>query len=198
MTDQTENAKSVSVADVLRELARDPKGLLVRRWNWKSALLSSLFRAAIFFGANLAAGWRAAVAAMSLEFLYRGISAGLFGALTQAFRQAQPVWLAASTAMVLLPLASHSLEFTVHFMRGTPKLLASIVSSVIFTALSTLFNLYAMRRNILIVGSEAGSLASDFRALPSVLGDFLMIAPLSLLRILRKPWQASSPSIMAE
>jgi len=198
MTYKTESIKSVSVADVLRELVRDPGGLLVRRWNWKSALLSSLFRAAIFFGANLAAGWRAAVAAMSVEFLYRGISAGLFGALTQAFRQAQPVWLAASTAMVLLPLASHSLEFTVHFMRGTPKLLASIVSSVIFTALSTLFNLYAMRRNILIVGSEAGSLASDFRALPSILGGFLMIVPLSLLRILRKPWQASAPSIMAE
>jgi hypothetical protein len=187
LNNKTESYKSVSVADVLRELASDPVGLLVRRWNWKSALLSSLFRAAIFFAANLAAGWRAAVAAMSVEFLYRGVSAGLFGALTQAFREAQPVWLAASTAMALLPLASHSLEFTIHFLRGTPKLIPSIVSSVIFTALSTLFNLYAMRRNILIVGSQAGSFASDFRALPRILGGFLAIAPLSLWRILRRP-----------
>ena len=73
------------------------------------ALLSSLFRAGIFFTANLAAGWRAAVAAMFAELLYRGVSAGFFGALTQAFRQAQPAWLATATAMVLLPLASHSL-----------------------------------------------------------------------------------------
>ncbi len=97
---QTESISSVSVADVLRALAGDPAGLLVRRWNWKSALLSSLFRAAIFFAANWTAGWRAAVAAMSVEFLYRGISAGIFGALTQAFREAQLVWLAACTAMV--------------------------------------------------------------------------------------------------
>jgi len=186
LNNQTESISSVSVADVLRELAGDPVGLLVRRWNWKSALLSSLFRAAIFFAANWTAGWRAAVAAMSVEFLYRGISAGIFGALTQAFREAQPVWLAACTAMVLLPLCSHSIEFAIHFFRGTPKLITSIVSSVIFTALSTLFNLYAMRRNVLIVGSEAGSLASDFRAIPRVLGGFLAVVPLALWRMLRR------------
>jgi hypothetical protein len=75
-------------------------GLLVRRWNGKSALLSSLFRAAIFFAANLAAGWRAAIAAMSVEFRFRNVSAGFFGTLTQAIRQAEPMWLAASTALV--------------------------------------------------------------------------------------------------
>jgi hypothetical protein len=191
---KTEGSSFVSVAGVLRELACDPVGLLVRRWNWKSALLSSLFRAAIFFAANLAAGWRAAVAAMSVEFLYRGISAGLFGALTQAFRQAQPVWLAASTAMVLLPLASHSLEFTIHLMRGTPKLITSIVSSVIFTALSTLFNLYAMRRNVWIVGSEARSLAADFRALPRILGGFLAVAPLALREFWKQQTQSENHS----
>jgi hypothetical protein len=185
LSDQTESIQSVSVSAVLRELARNPVGLLIRRWNWKSALLSSLFRAAIFFGANLAAGWRAAVAAMSVELLYRGISAGLFGALTQAFREAQPVWLACTTAMVLLPLVSHSLEFTIHLMRGTPKLITSIVSSVIFTALSTLFNLYAMRRNILTVGGDSRSLISDFRAMPRILAGFLTLAPLALWRILR-------------
>ena len=170
---------------MLLQLVRDPVGLLVRRWNWKSALLSSLFRAAIFFAANLAAGWRAAVAAMSIEFLYRGISAGIFGALTQAFRQAQPAWLAACTAMVLLPVASHSIEFAIHFARHTPKLITSIISSVIFTALSTLFNLYAMRRNVLIVGAEGGSLASDFRAIPRVLAGFLAAVPLAFWRRLR-------------
>jgi len=183
------------VTGVLGELLRDPIGLLVRRWNWKAALLSSLFRAAIFFAANLAAGWRAALAAMSVEFLYRGICAGAFGALTQAFRDAQPVWLATGTAMVLLPIASHSLEFTIHFLRGTPRLITSLVSSVIFTALSTLFNLYAMRRNILLVGSGSGSLAADFRALPRVLAGFLAIVPLSMWRMLRRPVRA--PAITA-
>jgi hypothetical protein len=160
-------------------------GVFIRRWNWKSALLSSVFRAAIFFGANLAAGWRVAVAAMSVELIYRGISAGFFGALTQAFRDAQPASLATAATLIILPLASHSLEFTIHLARGTPKLITSIVSSVIFTIVSTLFNLYAMRRGVLIVGSEGRSLANDFRALPRIIGGFLAVAPLALWRTLR-------------
>lgn len=172
------------MTQVFRELIRDPVGLLVRRWN--SALLSSLFRAAIFFFANLAAGWRAATAAMSVEFLYRGISAGFFGALTQTFRQSQPAWLAAVAALVLLPLASHSLEFAVHLARGTPKLTTSIISSVIFTVVSTLFNLYTMRRRVLMVGSESRSFVADFHALPRIIGGFLAVAPLALWRLAKR------------
>ncbi len=171
------------MSEVLRALIRNPVGLLIRRWNWKSALLSSLFRAAIFFVANLAAGWRAAFAAMSVELLYRGVSAGFFGALTQAFRRAQPAWLAAIAALVLVPLASHSLEFTVHLARGTPKLIASMISSVVFTVLSTLFHLYAMRRGVLIVGSEGRSFAADFRVMPRIVAGFLVVAPMALWRL---------------
>ncbi len=178
---------------MFRELIRDPVGLLVRRWNWKSALLSSLFRAAIFFTANLAAGWRAAAAAMSVEFLYRGVSAGFFGALTQAFRRAQPTWLAATTALVLLPVTSHSLEFSIHRARGTPKLIASIISSVIFTIISTLFNLYAMQRGVLLMGAEGRSFAADFRALPRIIGGFLAVAPLALWRLRRVRWRDPAP-----
>jgi hypothetical protein len=185
LNSDTEKSEFVSVAGVLRELAGNPIRLLVRRWNWKSALLSSLFRAVIFFFANLAAGWRAALGAMSVELLYRGISAGFFGALTQSFRQAEPAWLAATAAMVLLPLGSHSLELAVHWARGTPKLAASMISSVIFTVLSTLFHLYAMRRGVLIVGSGSRSMAADFRAMPRIVGGFLAVVPLVFWRFVQ-------------
>ena len=178
---------------MLRELVRNPAGLLLRRWNWKAGLLSSLFRAAIFFFANLAAGWRAAVGAMSIELLYRGVSAGFFGALTQAFRQAQPAWLAATAAMILLPLASHSLEFMIHWKRGTPRLVTSIVCSVIFTMLSTLFNLYAMRRGVLVVGAEGRSFADDVRALPRIVGGFVACGPLALWRLARRSAVSLAP-----
>jgi hypothetical protein len=36
-----------------------PGELLLRQWNWKSALFSSVIRALIFLFANLTAGWRA-------------------------------------------------------------------------------------------------------------------------------------------
>jgi hypothetical protein len=187
---QTEAVRIVSVADVLRELARDPASLLVRRWNWKAALFGAVFRALIFFAANLAAGWRAALAAMLVELLYRGFSAGLLGALAQAFREAQPTWLATCTVMVLLPLISHSLEFAIHFWRGTPRLITSVVSSVIFTVLSGLFNLYAMRRNAFIVGSGGGSFGSDLRALPRLLCGFLACGPMALWRLFQRWPQA--------
>jgi hypothetical protein len=38
-------------------LIQDPLRLLVRRWSWKSALLSPLFRSQIFLAVNLRAGW---------------------------------------------------------------------------------------------------------------------------------------------
>jgi hypothetical protein len=182
---ETDSSEFVSVAGVLRDLLRNPAGLLLRRWNWKSAVLSSLFRAAIFFFANLRAGWRAAAGAMLAELLYRGITAGFFGALTQAFRRAQPAWLAATVAIVLVPLTSHSIELTVHLARGTPKLLASMISSVIFTILSTLFHLYAMRRGVLIVGTGSRSLAADFRQMPRIVAGFLAAGPLALWRLAR-------------
>ena len=40
-----------------------------------------------------------------------------------------------ATVIVLLPCLNHSLEFIVHWMRGSPNLAASMASSVVFTVL---------------------------------------------------------------
>src|SRR5215510_14695129 len=81
------SADSTTVGEVFRRLTRNPRRQLLQRWNWKSAFLSSLSRALIFFAANLGAGTRAAVGAMVLEFGYRAITAGFYGAITQSFRK---------------------------------------------------------------------------------------------------------------
>src|SRR5579872_3266388 len=49
---------------------------------------------------------------------------------------------------------------------------SSIISSIFFTVISTLFHLYAMRRGTMLVGRGATSLATDRRALPGVIGGF--------------------------
>lgn len=175
-----------TVSDVLRELARHPVEHLIYRWNWKSALTSAILRGGIFFAANLSAGVRAATGAMLAEFAFRSATTGFYGALTQAFRRAEPAWLAAVTAMLLLPLASHSLELLIHWWRGTPNLARSIAASVVFTAVSTLFNLYAMRRGVLIVGDERQSFWRDMRDMPRVVGSFLALGPLLLWRAIRR------------
>ncbi len=158
---------------------------LVRRWNWKSAFFSSVVRGLIFLLANLAAGWRAAVGAMLAEWLYRAFTSGFYGAVTQTLGETEPEWHGAVAAMILLPLSSHSLEFLVHWLRHTPNLKTSIISSMSFTVVSTLFNLYAMRRGTMVVGRNGASLGQDLRAMPRVVAGFVAIVPLWVLKSLR-------------
>jgi len=135
--------------------------------------MSSVFRAHIFLAANATAGLRKAFAAAAAELLFRFLTSGFYGSLTQAFRNAEPAWAGIAAVMILLPLTSHSLEFAVHFMRGTPHLRTSIISSVVFTMFSSAFNWFAMRRGVLVVGDVQTSLRSDLSRVPAVLADFL-------------------------
>jgi hypothetical protein len=158
--------RGLTVTGILRDITRHPIQRLGRQWNWKSALLSSILRAGIFFVVNLRAGFSAAVGAMLAELALRAVLSGYCGALTQAFRHATPRWAATVAVMILLPLANHTLEFLLHWLRGTPELLASIVASLSFTAISSAFNLYVMQRGALIVGGESRSLRHDLASLP--------------------------------
>ena len=161
--------------EVLLWVLRHPWTSLGQRWNYKSAVMSSSFRALLFFATNLTAGTEAALAAMAAEFCLRFMTAGFYGALTQAFRRVQPAAHGTLAAMVLLPAIAHSLELVVHWWRGTPELAASIAVSVAFTALSTSFNLFAMRRGVLVVGADGRSLWQDLRAMPGLVAAFVTL-----------------------
>jgi hypothetical protein len=160
------------VGAIFRLLLSDPAGQLLYRWNWKAAVMSSLLRAHIFLAANATAGLRRALSAAAAEFFFRFITSGFYGSLTQAFRNAEPAWAGVAAVMILLPLISHSMEFALHFLRGTPHLRTSIISSVIFTMFSTAFNWFAMRRGALVVGDEQSPLGSDLARVPALLADF--------------------------
>lgn len=174
MRPETEIPHGLSALAVIRLVMRHPWQYLLRRWNYKSAVMSSLIRAQLFFVVNLAAGPEAAVAAMLTEFVFRFTMAGVYGALTQAFRHVQPERIATLVAMILLPTVGHSLEFVVHLMRGTPHLAVSIAASVALTAVSTAFNLYAMRRGAFITGEGSGTLWSDLIRVPALMAAFLL------------------------
>ncbi|MEQ1730248.1 MAG: hypothetical protein ABL982_17925, partial [Vicinamibacterales bacterium] len=79
-----------------------------------------------------------------------------------------------AAAMIVLPLVAHSLELCVHWLRGTPALTTSIAVSVGFTAVSTAFNLFAMRHGVLIVGQGRRSVVEDLTALPRLLVLFVV------------------------
>lgn len=182
--------ESPTVGEVVTSLVRHPVRNLLTRWNWKAALLSSLLRGTIFFCTNLISGWHAAVGALLAEFMLRAATSGFYGAITEALSAAQPSWAATAAAMVLLPLLAHTLEFLVHWLRGTPKLGLSIATSVIFTAFSTAFNLFAMRRGVLITSGESKSLSHDLSRIPLLLLEFLWAGPKQLIRVLARAFSA--------
>jgi hypothetical protein len=174
-----------SVTSALYNLARHPYETLCRRWNWKCALLSATVRGLIFFFVNIVAGLRAAVWAMLIEFVFRALTAGFYGAMTQAISRIQPGWAAAACAVVLLPIANHVPEFVVHWIGGTEKLAGAVAASAAFTVISTLFNLYAMRNGALIVGPERRSLTEDLKRMPRMVIGFVCVVPLALWRLAR-------------
>src|SRR5712664_337139 len=108
--DSADGMEPPTVGDVFSGILRHPIHKLIRRWNWKAALLSSLLRATIFFFTNLIAGWHAALGAMLAELVFRSITSGFYRAITESFSLARPEWAATAAAMVALPLLAHSLE----------------------------------------------------------------------------------------
>lgn len=176
------DAEPVSVGDALRWIAFHPWQALGQRWNYKAAILSSILRATLFCLVNLTAGVDAALAAMTTEFFFRFATSGFYGAITQAFRRVEPARAGAAAAIIVLPLVAHSLEFVVHWLRGTAVLGPSILASVLFTIVSTMFNLFAMRHGALIVGRERRSLLSDLAEMPRLIVMFVTTAARSVVR----------------
>jgi hypothetical protein len=135
--------------------------------------MSSMVRSALFFTTNVSAGPSAAVDAMLVEFVFRFVTSGFYGALTQALSRLRSERDATLTAMIVLPIVGQGVEFIVHWLNGTPNLAGSIAASAVLTAASTAFNVFAMRRGVLIVGTGSRSLRQDLAMMPSVMAAFL-------------------------
>ena len=180
------------MAGALLRLLRQPNEYLIKKWNWKSAILSTVLRSVLFFFTNLAAGMHAALAAMTTEWVYRGITSGFYGALTEALRDVEPPWAGALAVLVMLPIANHSVELLVHWIRGTNRLFTSIGASVALTALSSLFNYYAMRHGTFIVGHGRKALLHDLIQFPRLVVEFCIL-PVRWIRR-RRERRKSPPS----
>lgn len=173
---------------VIRWAISNPIELFIRRWNWKSAMFSSLFRGAIFFVVNLEAGRDAALGAMFAEFVWRAATSGGWGAFTQKLCRVRPFQQAILGTMIVMPAAAHTIEFTIHYLRGTPVLAKSILVSVCFTQISDLFNLYVMHRGAMLVGAESRPFAEDVRRIPGLIVGFLLVLPRLAVRSISVAW----------
>ena len=163
-----------TVWDVFTYIVTHPYVVLVQRWNWKAATLSGIMRGSLYFFTHISLGLRAALGAMSVEFLFRVVNSGASASVSQAFRKASPTWLATLCVVLVLPAYSHAVEYTLHTISGDLNTNTSILFSVGLSAVSAIFNLFVMRRGALLVADgEQRSFAQDLRRLPILAVQFV-------------------------
>lgn len=190
-----------SVGDVFRNLLHHP-AQLITRWNWKSVVLAVIIRGLIYLSIYLISGenWTVTITAVLVEMPFRLITTGVAGALVQSFRKAKPIWLANIIVSIMLPAFSHTVEFIAHYTQEEyfSHVLAAtkdgvtrqrtFAISVLFSVVSVLFNLYAMRNGVLLVGAGEAtqSLKDDFKRIPRLVGEFIIALPMMMLRFVHR------------
>lgn len=192
---------TITVGGVLSNLAQHP-GQIITRWNWKSALIGALLRASFYFTVYQASreSWLVTLTAVCVELFFRFLTTGMSGAVVQSFRRAQPFWLANVIVSILLPLFSHTVEFVTHYAQeryffdvfaATENSVArqrAFAISVLFSVLSALFNLFAMKHGVLLVGAgeETGTLWGDIKKLPRMVGEFTAYLPVLIAKFIEE------------
>jgi hypothetical protein len=182
--------KTVSEAWV--NVLRNP-GQIFRQWNYKGAILSGTLRAPIFFITYLIGkeSLKIALGAALVQFAFRFLFAGLSGSLIQTFRRVEPAWKALLTVMLLVPAVSHVLEFFIqyafaHFTQTSDHTDEAILRSISISIISALFGLFAMRRDVMIVGeAESKSIWNDLGRLPVLIFLFVAFIPMEIAKMLR-------------
>jgi len=164
---------SRTIRGVTWEIVCHPFRKLVLDWNWKSAIISSVTRAPIFFGAYLfqKQGLRMAFGAMLVQFIFRAITGGTNGAIIQSFSKVEPVWHAVVTIPIVLTVFMHFGEWFIQsafdsYSGSTGKTTAVLIS-ILGSVVSAGFNLLAMRRGLLLVKDESQqSFWRDIKQMP--------------------------------
>jgi hypothetical protein len=191
----------IYVKDVLWNLVRHP-AQVVTRWNWKTAVIGAIVRATFYLVVYSLSrqAWEATLTAVAVEFAFRFFTTGLAGAVVQSFRKATPVWQSMVIVSILLPAFSHTVEFVTHFAQeryfadifaasenGLARQRAFAIS-VLFSVVSVLFNLYAMRRGALLVGAheETKPFVTDMKSMPRLVAQFTSFLPSLIAGYLEK------------
>jgi len=164
---------SRTIRGVTWDILTHPFRTLILNWNWKSAIISSVLRAPIFFGAYLAQkqGLKMAFGAMAVQFIFRAVTGGTNGSIIQAFSKIQPVWHAVVTIPIVLTVFMHIgewfLQSAFDSVTGTTGKTTAVLVSVFASVVSAGFNLLAMRRGLLLVRDESQqSFWHDIKQMP--------------------------------
>ncbi|MEO7538478.1 MAG: hypothetical protein ABIV21_00480 [Pyrinomonadaceae bacterium] len=189
----------IEVTGVISNLLSHP-GQIISRWNWKTAMLGAVVRASFYLAVYQASRetWLVTLTAVLVELTFRFITTGMAGAVVQSFRRATPVWLANVIVSISLPAFSHTIEFATHYAQerylydifaaseNNVARQRTFAISVLFSVISALFNLFAMKHGVLLVGAgkETQSFFSDIKRIPLMVAEFVAFLPVLITKFL--------------
>ena len=173
-----------TVGKALLQLFRNPFYYFIRQWNWKSALFAAINRGTIFFLATMKRGRMEMSVAVLVEIIFSCATSGVYAAFTQAMRFAQPAWLATCVVALGIPSALYGFDYLAHIYTGMHHVRPAVTFATGLSVLSTLFNLFIMRRGAMVVGEGSQPLWRDLIRIPVLLLQFLIAGPLWLWSII--------------
>lgn len=167
------------VGAVARYVLTHPWDVFVERWNWKAAALGAIFRGLAFALPMASLTGEGAMRSVCIEIGFRILVSGFWGSLLQAFRGAQPAWLAGLSVAIVLPATAHLLEYAALRAGHATHITTAMIVSIVVSIGSLLINFGLMRRGLLITGESGATLRSDLQRIPAALSAMFR----SLLRI---------------
>jgi hypothetical protein len=182
--DSGDGSPRLTVGRALLQLFRNPFYYFVRHWNWKSALFATINRSTIFFIATMKRGRTEISIAVLVEIIFSCTTSGVYAAFTQAMRFAEPAWLAACIVALGIPSALYGVDYLAHLYTGMHHIRPAVTFATGLSVLSTLFNLFIMRRGAMVVGEESQPLRRDLVRIPVLLLQFVIAGPMWLWKVI--------------
>ena len=162
-----------------RTIASFPRQALAC-WNWKCALLSATARSLVYLVAMIRTRTPGHLLIIAVEIAYVSLTAGVWAGLQQRALALRSRALGNFCVVAAVPALAQALDWLIHRAVGAPVSERVTVSVCVFSGVSALFHLHAMRRGTFVTGSASRTLVHDFRALPGLVAGFVL-RPVSLL-----------------
>ena len=180
--DSGDESPQTTVGRALLQILRNPFYYFIQHWNWKSAVLSAINRSVIFSIATMKRGRAEMSMAVLVEIIFVCATSGIYAAFTQAMRFAEPEWLAGCVVALVIPSVLYGVDYAAHFYTGMHSVRPAVTFATGLSVLSTLFNLFMMRRGAMVVGEGSQSLWRDLVRVPVLLLQFLIAGPMWVFR----------------
>ncbi len=182
--DSGDKSPQLTVGRALLQVLQNPFYYFVKHWNWKSALFAAINRGTIFFIATMKRGRTEISIAVLVEIIFSCATSGIYAAFTQAMRFAQPGWLAACIVALGIPSALYGFDYLAHVYTGMHHVRPAVTFATGLSVVSTLFNLFIMRRGAMVVGEESQPLWRDLVRIPVLFVQFVLAGPIWLWNVI--------------